>query len=79
MTPKQIAALKAAVKEYYPDAARLQYHPVFDTVSGYGRALALPEHSMGNIDCWGYGRYTLARRMCMPDRWETVYRDVIEF
>ena len=79
MTPKQITALKAAVKEYYPDASHLQYHQAFDTVSGHGRALALPEHSMGNIDRWGYGRYILARRMCMPDRWETVGGNAIEF
>ena len=79
MTPKRIKALKAAVKEYFPDASRLQYHPVFDTISGRGLALALPEHAMGNVDSWGYGRYILARRKEMADGWETIGGNVIEF
>ena len=64
MNRKQIAALKAAVKEYYPDARMLQYHHASDTISGYRR---------------GYGRYILARRMCMPDCWETVGGHSLEF
>jgi len=76
MTKNQIAALKSAIQERFPDASSLQYHSSTDTVSGYGRNLVSPRHASTNIDKYGYARYVLAERG-YGKSWQTTHGEMI--
>lgn len=71
ITAKQIAAAKAAVASAYPQAGKLQYHQATDAISGTGWQLVRPVHAVTNLDCYGNGRFVLARRE-MNGEWTSV-------
>ena len=72
MTRAQIEKIKdQLLLSWGAQLSRLQYHPVTDEISAYGKNLSA-RHARGNIDRHGYGRYTVAQ-MDAQGKWRTVH------
>lgn len=72
-TRTEINNIKSQIRLAWSGQLRqLQYHPVTDEISAYGRNLRPPQYARGNIDRYGYARYTVAQRD-PQGKWETVH------